>query len=127
MIVRSTIATAAMLAADPGAAQDHRFEAEAVALSIFLLQRNVAPRAVRERLIGEFRYDLSPERAALSRGDFDLSAAGTVPPAFRRRIRVPGLGKRSANPSQPTAYLCPKAEDGNRRKSVLQRARQRSG
>jgi hypothetical protein len=32
-----------------------------------------------------------------------------------------------ANPCQPTAYLCPKAEDGNRRKSVLQRARQRSG
>ena len=31
------------------------------------------------------------------------------------------------NPCQPTAYLCPKAEDGNRRKSVLQRARQRSG
>ena len=28
---------------------------------------------------------------------------------------------------QPTAYLCPKAEDGNRRKNVLQRARQRSG
>src|SRR5262245_7118009 len=25
------------------------------------------------------------------------------------------------NPCQPTAYLCPKAEDGNRRKSVLQR------
>jgi hypothetical protein len=32
-----------------------------------------------------------------------------------------------ANPCQPTAYLCPKAEDGNRRKSVPQRARQRSG
>lgn len=55
--------------------------AQAVALSIFLLQKNVAPRAVRERLIGEFRYDLSPERA-LSRGGFDVSAAGTVPPAF---------------------------------------------
>jgi hypothetical protein len=31
------------------------------------------------------------------------------------------------DPCQPTASLCPKAEDGNRRKSVLQRARQRSG
>src|SRR6516162_7251831 len=31
------------------------------------------------------------------------------------------------DPCQPTAYLCPKAEDGNRRKSVHQRARQRSG
>src|SRR5215831_3121734 len=30
------------------------------------------------------------------------------------------------NPCQPTAYLCPKAEDGNRRKNVLQRARQRT-
>jgi hypothetical protein len=28
------------------------------------------------------------------------------------------------DPCQPTAYLCPKAEDGNRRKNVFQRARQ---
>src|SRR5262245_47067149 len=37
--------------------------AQTVALSIFLLWKNVAPRAVRERLTSEFRYDLSPERA----------------------------------------------------------------
>jgi TPR repeat protein len=37
------------------------------------------------------------------------------------------LGGFLRDPCQPTAYLCPKAEDGNRRKSVLQRARQRSG
>ena len=31
------------------------------------------------------------------------------------------------DPCQLSAYLCPKAEDENRRKGVLQRARQRSG
>src|SRR5262249_57505486 len=45
-------------------------------------------RAVRERLIGEFRYDLSPERA-LTRGGFDVSAAGTVPPAFAAVFECP--------------------------------------
>jgi hypothetical protein len=59
--------------------------AQAVALSIFLLQKNVAPRAVRERLIGEFRYDLSPE-TALSRGGTDVSAAG------RFCSLIPGFG-----------------------------------
>jgi ADP-ribosylglycohydrolase len=63
--------------------------AQAVALSIFLLRKNVAPRAVRERLTGEFHYDLSPERA-LSRGSgFDVSAAGTVPPAFAAAFEFP--------------------------------------
>jgi hypothetical protein len=51
--------------------------------------------------------------------------------AVRRRwtalARSGYLIRDLANPCQPTAYLCPKAEDGNRRKSVLQRARQRSG
>jgi ADP-ribosyl-[dinitrogen reductase] hydrolase len=56
--------------------------AQAVALSIFPLRKNVAPRAVRERLTGEFHYDLSPERALSRGGGFDVSAAGTVPPAF---------------------------------------------
>jgi len=62
--------------------------AQAVALSIFLLRNNVAPRAVRERLTGEFRYDLRPERA-LSRGGFDVSAVGTVPPAFAAAFAFP--------------------------------------
>jgi hypothetical protein len=51
--------------------------------------------------------------------------------AVRRRwtalARSGYLIRDPANLCQPTAYLCPKAEDGNRRKSVLQRARQRSG
>jgi ADP-ribosyl-[dinitrogen reductase] hydrolase len=56
--------------------------AQAVALSIFPLRKHVAPRAVRERLTGEFHYDLSPEPALSRGGGFDVSAAGTVPPAF---------------------------------------------
>jgi ADP-ribosylglycohydrolase len=62
--------------------------AQAVALTIFLLRENVAPRAVRGRLIDEFSYDLSPERA-FSRGGFDMSAAGTVPPAFTAAFECP--------------------------------------
>ena len=62
--------------------------AQAVALSIFLLRQNVAPRAVRERLTLEFRYDLNPERAR-SRGGFDVSAAGTVPPVFATAFEFP--------------------------------------
>jgi hypothetical protein len=44
-----------------------------------------------------------------------------------RHWRGAGSIRDLSDPCQPTAYLCPKAEDGNRRKSVLQRARQRSG
>jgi ADP-ribosylglycohydrolase len=42
-----------------------------------------APRRVRvrQRLIEDFAYDLAPERALARRG-FDISAAGTVPPAI---------------------------------------------
>jgi hypothetical protein len=51
--------------------------------------------------------------------------------AVRRRwtalARSGYLIRDLTNPCQPTAYLCPKAEDGNRRKNVLQRARQRNG
>jgi hypothetical protein len=47
----------------------------AVALSIFFLRQNVAPRAVRERLT--------------LRGGFDALAAGTVPPAFATAFEFP--------------------------------------
>jgi hypothetical protein len=51
--------------------------------------------------------------------------------AVRRRwtalARSGYLIRDLTDPCQPTAYLCPKAEDGNRRKNVLQRARQRNG
>jgi ADP-ribosylglycohydrolase len=36
---------------------------------------------VRKRIIDEFGYDLAPEHA-LKRGGFDVSAAGTMPPAL---------------------------------------------
>lgn len=54
---------------------------QAVALAIYLLRRGLSPAAVRARLIGDFGYDLSPDRA-LGRGGFDVSASGTVPPAL---------------------------------------------
>jgi ADP-ribosyl-[dinitrogen reductase] hydrolase len=55
--------------------------AQAVALAI-LLGRSGYPRAaVRQRLMDDFAYDLTPERA-LNRSGFDISAAGTVPPAI---------------------------------------------
>lgn len=55
--------------------------AQAVALAIFLLRRGAAALDVLERLVADFGYDLSPERAR-ARGGFDISAAGTVPPAL---------------------------------------------
>jgi ADP-ribosylglycohydrolase len=55
--------------------------AQAVALAILLLRQGVAPPIVRQRIIDEFGYDLAPEHA-LKRGGFDVSAAGTMPPAL---------------------------------------------
>jgi ADP-ribosylglycohydrolase len=55
--------------------------AQAVALGILLLRQGLPPTTVRERLTRDFGYDLRPERA-LRRGGFDVSAAGTVPPAL---------------------------------------------
>src|SRR5262245_27924262 len=50
-------------------------------------------------------------------------------PALRYSCKY-SLSSRESDlpdPCQPTAYRCPKAEDGNRRKSVVTRVRQRSG
>lgn len=55
--------------------------AEAVSLAIHLLRRGTRPETVQARMAGDFGYDLAPERA-LRRGGFDVSAAGTVPPAL---------------------------------------------
>lgn len=55
--------------------------AQAVALAIFLLRRGVAPATVRTRIAEAFNYDLRPD-TALAGGGFDVSAAGTVPPAL---------------------------------------------
>jgi hypothetical protein len=82
--------------------------AEAINPSGFLRARRKRPR----RRAAE-QHDESPSLAVRRRWAA-LARSGYL-------IRDP------ANPCQPTAYLCPKAEDGNRRKSVLRRARQRSG
>lgn len=55
--------------------------AQAVALGILLARQGASPASVRERLSREFGYDLRPE-VALRQGGFDISAAGTVPPAL---------------------------------------------
>ncbi len=55
--------------------------AQAVARAVFALRRGEAVAAVRRRLGEDFGYDLRPE-TALRRGGFDVSAAGTVPPAL---------------------------------------------
>jgi len=55
--------------------------AQAVALAIYLSRRKIAVVDIAIRLATAFGYDLSPERA-LARGGFDVSAAGTVPPAL---------------------------------------------
>jgi ADP-ribosyl-[dinitrogen reductase] hydrolase len=55
--------------------------AQAVALAIFLTRNKCPPGIVRRRLVEEFGYDLTPERALVS-GRFDVSAAGTVQPAL---------------------------------------------
>jgi len=55
--------------------------AQAIALAI-LLARSGVPRAeLRQRITSDFGYDLTPEQA-LTGGGFDVSAAGTVPPAL---------------------------------------------
>ena len=55
--------------------------AQAVALAIFLLRRGLSAEASRARVAAEFGYDLAPEQAS-GGGGFDVSAKGTVPPAF---------------------------------------------
>jgi ADP-ribosyl-[dinitrogen reductase] hydrolase len=81
----STEAEALSLAAAQAAvSHDHPdagAAAQAVALGILLLRQGLSVGHVRERLTRDFGYDLRPERA-LSRGGFDVSAAGTVPPAL---------------------------------------------
>jgi len=74
---------AALAAAQAAVTHDHPdaiAAAQAVAVAIFLLRKGEAVAAVRERLTEDFGYDLAAEHA-LARGGFDVSAAGTVPPA----------------------------------------------
>ena len=55
--------------------------AQAVALAILLARSGLSRAAVRQRLIEDFAYDLAPGRS-FARSGFDISAAGTVPPAI---------------------------------------------
>ena len=91
-----------LAAAQAAASHDHPdaiAAAQAVALSIFLLRNNVAPRAVRERLTDEFRHDLSPERALSCGGGLDASVAGTVPPALAAAFECPNWDSEYGRPS----------------------------
>lgn len=63
--------------------------AQAVALAILLLRQGDTPAAVRDRLSARFGYDLRPE-TALRQGGFDVSAAGTVPPALVAALGAAG-------------------------------------
>lgn len=61
--------------------------AQAVALAIYLA-RSAVPRAhLRRRLMDGFGYDLRAERALTRRG-FDVTAAGTVPPALSAALEA---------------------------------------
>ena len=62
--------------------------AQAVASAILLLRQSLPAVAVRKRLVDGFGYDLHPERA-LKGGGFDVSAAGTVPPALCAAFEAP--------------------------------------
>jgi len=63
--------------------------AQAVALAIFLLRRGASRETVRLRVEREFGYDLDPA-AALAGGGFDVSAAGTAPPALTAALTASG-------------------------------------
>jgi ADP-ribosylglycohydrolase len=61
--------------------------AQAVALAIFLARSGLPRSTLRRRLIEDFGYDLAPEHA-LARGGFDISAAGTAPPAITAALEA---------------------------------------
>ena len=55
--------------------------AQAVAVAILRLRQGQSVEAVRAHITTAFHYDLTPE-VAFEDGGFDVSAAGTVPPAL---------------------------------------------
>ncbi|HEV2746574.1 MAG TPA: ADP-ribosylglycohydrolase family protein [Allosphingosinicella sp.] len=77
----TVLASAAAQAAVSHDHPDAIAAAQAVALAIFLLRQGTPPRDVRDRIARQFGYDLNPA-TAFRRGGFDISAAGTVPPAL---------------------------------------------
>lgn len=63
--------------------------AQAVAVAIWQLRQGEAPAEVSTYLSGAFGYDLRPD-TALRSGGFDISAAGTVPPALVAAFKASG-------------------------------------
>lgn len=61
--------------------------AQAVARAILAFRQGATAAAVRDRLEGEFGYDLRPE-TALAGGGFDISAAGTAPAALAAALEA---------------------------------------
>lgn len=83
-LARSASEALDLAAAQAAVSHDHPdaiAAAKAVALAILWARSGLPRAALRERLAGTFGYDLAPGRA-LARGGFDVSAAGTVPPAL---------------------------------------------
>jgi ADP-ribosyl-[dinitrogen reductase] hydrolase len=80
----------ALAAAQAAVSHDHPdaiAAAQAVALAILLARSGLPRAALRRRLAGDFGYDLGPERA-LSGDGFDVSAAGTAPPALAAALHA---------------------------------------
>lgn len=61
--------------------------AQAVAAAILLARAGLSRAALRQRIARDFGYDLVPERT-LTRDGFDVSAAGTVPPALTAALEA---------------------------------------
>ncbi|MBS0219849.1 MAG: ADP-ribosylglycohydrolase family protein [Proteobacteria bacterium] len=61
--------------------------AQAVALAILLARRGMPRAALRQRLGSTFGYDLVADRALVGNG-FDVSAAGTTPPALAAALEA---------------------------------------
>jgi ADP-ribosylglycohydrolase len=83
-LARDEVEALELASAQAAVSHDHpdaKAAAQAVALAILLGRSGLTRAAIRQRLIEDFGYDLAPERA-LTRSGFDISAAGTVPPAI---------------------------------------------
>ncbi len=61
--------------------------AQSIALAILLARDGLPPAILRQRLVDDFGYDLMPDNA-LTGGGFDVSAAGTVPPALTAALEA---------------------------------------
>ncbi|NBC10949.1 MAG: ADP-ribosylglycohydrolase family protein [Planctomycetes bacterium] len=83
-LAESAEAADAEAAAQARVSHDHPsavVAAQAVAAAIFALRSGATVAFVRDWIAGRFGYDLDPAQA-LRGGGFDISAAGTVPPAL---------------------------------------------